>query len=121
MLNYNTEENTKFNVIYLGILVLILLLLTNGFFLISSNEDGKYLKNEVKQIKSGIEKYQSENKKLSEKIVEYEKILVKIDSNISRNNKKIDILKNNTNEKINSFKSYDADMWEKFFTDRYKK
>jgi hypothetical protein len=47
--------------------------------------------------------------------------LIKIDSNIATNNQKIDILKNNTNEKINSFKSYDARMWEKFFTDRYKK
>ena len=93
----------------------------NGFFNTWSNNDSEYLKKEFKNLKSEIQSYKDENKKLTEKLVEYEKILVKIDTNISRNNKKIDILKSSTNEKINSFKSYDAVMWEKFFADRYKK
>jgi peptidoglycan hydrolase CwlO-like protein len=120
MLDYN-KEKTKINLIFLSIVAVIILLLMNGFFSVSSNDNSNYLKKEVKAIKSEIETYKEENKKLQEKLVEYEKILVKIDTNIATNNKKIDKLKLGTNEKINNFKSYDARMWEKFFADRYKK
>lgn len=122
MLNFNPENyKSQFNLIFLGLLVLVCLSLMNGFFNTWSNNDSEYLKKEFQNLKSEIKSYKDDNKKLSEKLVEYEKILVKIDTNISINNKKIDILKSSTNEKINNFKSYDARMWEKFFTDRYKK
>ncbi len=122
MLNFNPENyKSQFNLIFLGLLVLVCLSLMNGFFNTWSNNDSEYLKKEFQNLKSEIQSYKDENKKLTEKLVEYEKILVKIDTNISRNNKKIDILKSSTNEKINSFKSYDAVMWEKFFADRYQK
>jgi ABC-type Na+ efflux pump permease subunit len=122
MLNF--EKDTKKSYIILSLLFIILLIIINitqFTFTKSSFDNSKFIKNEVKEIKSDIEKYEKENKKLSEKIATYEKMLIKIDSNITRNNKNIDILKNKTNEKINSFKSYDAVMWEKFFADRYKK
>lgn len=122
MLNFNPENyKSQFNLIFLGLFLLVCLSLMNGFFNTWSNNDSEYLKKEFQNLKSEIQSYKDENKKLTEKLVEYEKILVKIDTNISRNNKKIDILKSSTNEKINSFKSYDAVMWEKFFADRYKK
>ncbi len=122
MLNFNPENyKSQFNLIFLGLLVLVCLSLMNGFFNTWSNNDSEYLKKEFQNLKSEIKSYKDDNKKLSEKLVEYEKILVKIDTNISINNKKIDILKSSTNEKINNFKSYDARMWEKFFADRYKK
>jgi len=122
MLNFNPENyKSQFNLIFLGLLVLVCLSLMNGFFNTWSNNDSEYLKKEFKSLKLEIQSYKDENKKLTEKLVEYEKILVKIDTNISKNNKKIDNLKTQTNEKINSFKSYDARMWEKFFADRYKK
>jgi hypothetical protein len=122
MLNF--EKDTKKNYLVLLIIFVIFLIIINLFQLNYSKfgfDNSKFIKNEVKEIKSDIEKYEKENKKLNEKLVEYQNILIKIDSNIATNNQKIDILKNNTNEKINSFKSYDARMWEKFFTDRYKK
>ena len=115
----NIDKN--FKLIFFGMTVLILLSLMNGFFTTLYNDNSNYLKKEVKAIKSEIKSYKEENKKLTKKLVEYEKMLVKIDTNISRNNKKIDKLKLSTNEKINNFKSYDARMWEKFFADRYKK
>ena len=122
MLNFNPENyKSQFNLIFLGLLVLVCLSLMNGFFNTWSNNDSEYLKKEFKSLKLEIQSYKDENKKLTKKLVEYEKILVKIDTNISKNNKKIDNLKIQTNEKINSFKSYDARMWEKFFADRYKK
>jgi peptidoglycan hydrolase CwlO-like protein len=122
MLNF--EKDTKKNYLVLLIIFVIFLIIINLFQLNYSKfgfDNSKFIKNEVKEIKSDIEKYEKENKKLNEKLVEYQNILIKIDSNIATNNQKIDILKNNTNEKINSFKSYDSRMWEKFFTDRYKK
>jgi Skp family chaperone for outer membrane proteins len=122
MLNF--DKDTKKGYLWLLLIFVIILIIGNIFQFMYINqtfENSDYLKNEVIKIQSDIKKYQSENKKLSEKILAYEKMLVKIDSSISVNEQKIDKLKISTNEKINSFKSYDAIMWEKFFTDRYKK
>ena len=122
MLNY--EKDTKKNYLLILVVFVILLILLNivqfNYTKFSFDNSG-FIKSEVKEIKSDIQKYSEENEKLSKKIAEYEKMLIKIDSNISRNNQNIDILKNKTNEKINSFKSYDAVMWERYFADRYKK
>lgn len=122
MLNF--EKDTKKGYIILIFLFTIFLIICNIVQLMFVNQTFKnsdYLKNEVIKIQSDIKKYQSENKLILEKIKEYEKDIVKIDSNISINNKNIDKLKSKTNEKINNFKSYDARMWEEFFANRYKK
>ena len=122
MLNF--EKDTKKGYIILILLFTIFLIICNIVQLMFVNQTFKnsdYLKNEVIKIQSDIKKYQSENKLILEKIKEYEKDIVKIDSNISINNKNIDKLKSKTNEKINNFKSYDARMWEDFFANRYKK
>lgn len=120
----NSEKDTKKNYLLILVVFVIFLILLNIVqfnYAKYSFDNSDFIKNEVKEIKSDIQKYSEENEKLSKKIAEYEKMLIKIDSNISRNNKNIDILKNKTNEKINSFKSYDAVMWERYFADRYKK
>ena len=122
MLNF--EKDTKKGYIILILLFTIFLIICNIVQLMFVNQtfqNSDYLKNEVIKIQSDIKKYQSENKLILEKIKEYEKDIVKIDSNISINNKNIDKLKSKTNEKINNFKSYDARMWEEFFANRYKK
>lgn len=115
------KQDLKEDFLVLSICLILVLISINTIFEFVSNEDSKYLKQEVVKIKTEIKQYEEQNKKLSEKIVQYEDLLVKIDSSISVNNKKIDNLKKSTNEKINSFKSYDASMWEKYFTDRYAK
>lgn len=115
------KQDLKEDFLVLSIYLILVLISINTIFEFVSNEDSKYLKQEVVKIKTEIKQYEEQNKKLSEKIVQYEDLLVKIDSSISVNNKKIDNLKKSTNEKINSFKSYDARMWEKYFTDRYAK
>ena len=107
------------DLMFLGFLIIMLVLMFNTIISYFSNGDSKYLIKEVDRINSQIKIYQEENKKLSDKISVYEKLLIKIDSSISINEQKIDKLKISTNEKINSFKSYDATMWEKFFTERY--
>ena len=126
MLNFNPENyKSQFNLIFLGLLVFVIILIIGNIFqfmyINQTFQNSDYLKKEVIKIESDIKKYQLENKRILEKQKKYENDIKKIDSNISRNNKNIDILKNKYNEKINDFKSYDARMWEKFFTDRYKK
>ena len=115
------QHNTSNNTVYIMIIIIILLF-SGAFDFLSNNqtiENSEYIKKEMSEIKQSINKYESENKKLTSKVLYYEKILLKIDSSISVNEKKIDNIKSSTNEKINSFKSYDARMWEKFFADRY--
>lgn len=113
------KQDLKEDFLVLSICLILVLISINTIFEFVSNEDSKYLKQEVVKIKTEIKQYEEQNKKLSDKIVQYEDLLVKIDSSISVNDKKIDNLKINTNEKINSFKSYDVRMWEKYFADRY--
>lgn len=113
------KQDLKEDFLVLSICLILVLISINTIFEFVSNEDSKYLKDEVVKIKTEIKQYEEQNKKLSDKIVQYEGLLIKIDSSISVNDKKIDNLKINTNEKINSFKSYDVRMWEKYFADRY--
>lgn len=121
MLNYNfTKKELRQDLLILVLGIILVIVSFNSLMSFVSNDDNKYLKKEISKIEKEIKQYELENKKLSEKVLGYEKLLLKIDSSISLNNKKIDKLKFNTNEKINSFKSYDASMWEKFFADRYK-
>jgi hypothetical protein len=114
-------KGLKKDFMFIGFLIIVSILIYNTVISYFSNDNNKYLIREVNRINSQIKTYQDENKKLSEKIVVYEKLLIKIDSSISVNESKIDKLKTSTNEKINSFKSYDAIMWEKFFAERYSK
>jgi hypothetical protein len=121
MSNYNfTKKELRQDLLILVLGIILVIVSFNSLMSFVSNDDNKYLKKEISKIEKEIKQYELENKKLSEKVLGYEKLLLKIDSSISLNNKKIDKLKFNTNEKINSFKSYDASMWEKFFADRYK-
>jgi uncharacterized protein YlxW (UPF0749 family) len=115
------KQNLKEDIFIFSLSFIMVLISINIIFSYVSNEDSKYLKKEVKKIENEIKQYEEQNKKLSEKIIQYEALLTKIDSSISVNDKKIDNLKINTNEKINSFKSYDVRMWEKYFADRYAK
>lgn len=124
ILMLNFDKDTKKGYLVLILLFIIFLTLTNVIqflFLNETFQNSDYLKKQVVKIESDIKKYQSDNKLLLEKIEKYEKHIIKIDSNISTNNKTIDKLKNKANEKINSFKHYDARMWEEFFSNRYKK
>lgn len=122
MLDY--DKNSFKKIVFILCIFAFLFMIANILqlaFLRVNNESSKYLEKEVKNIKYEIDKYAKQNEKLQKDLIKYDYLLLKIDSNISINNKKIDKLKLNTNEKINSFKSYDARMWEKFFADRYKK
>jgi septal ring factor EnvC (AmiA/AmiB activator) len=121
MLNFEKDTKKGYLVmILLFAIVLIIINVSQFMFVNETFKNSDYLKKEIVKIEASIKKYQSENKLLLEKIKEHEEAIVKIDSNIGINNQDIDKLKNKTNEKINSFKHYDARMWEQYFANRYK-
>jgi peptidoglycan hydrolase CwlO-like protein len=118
------QKDTKKTYLILILIFILILIISNiiqFMFVNQTFENSDYLKKEVVKIESNIKKYQSDNKLILEKIQEHEESISKIDSNILTNNESIDKLKNKSNEKINSFKHYDARMWEDFFSNRYKK
>jgi peptidoglycan hydrolase CwlO-like protein len=118
------QKDTKKTYLILILIFILILIISNVIqfmFVNQTFENSDYLKKEVVKIESNIKKYQSDNKLILEKIQEHEESISKIDSNILTNNESIDKLKNKSNEKINSFKHYDARMWEDFFSNRYKK
>ena len=71
-------------------------------------------------IQSQIDSVQTANEKLTEQIVTIDKEIDKVDNNINNVTKNITIIKNQTNEKIDSVNNYNFSDLEKFFTDRYK-
>jgi septal ring factor EnvC (AmiA/AmiB activator) len=116
------EKDTKKNFLILILLFNIVIVLCFVLQLIFSKttfENSEYLKKEVVKIENEIQKNQNENKALLDKVIGFEKEIDKIDNDIFKNKENLEILKNKTNEKIDSFKHFNARMWEDFFADRY--
>lgn len=116
------EKDTKKDFLILILLfniVLVLCFVIQLIFTKTTFENSEYLKNEVIKIESEIQKNQIENKALLDKVIGFEKEIDKIDNDINNNKENLEKLKNRTNEKIDSFKHFNARMWEDFFTERY--
>lgn len=116
------EKDTKKNFLILILLFNIVLALCFMVQLIFSNstfENSEYLKKEIINIENEIKKNQTENKAILDKVIGFEKEIDKIDNDIFKNKEDLKKLKNKTNEKIDSFKHFNARMWEDFFTKRY--
>jgi peptidoglycan hydrolase CwlO-like protein len=74
----------------------------------------------IDSIQNEIDSVQLENAKITEQIVTIDKEIDHVDNNINNVTKNITIIKNQTNEKIDSVNNYNFSDLEKFFTDRYK-
>ena len=74
----------------------------------------------IDSIQNEIDSVQLENVKITEQIVTIDKEINNIDGDIEKVTKNITIIKNQTNEKIDSVNNYNFSDLEKFFTDRYK-
>jgi peptidoglycan hydrolase CwlO-like protein len=74
----------------------------------------------IDSIQNEIDSVQIENHKLTEQIVTIDKEIDKVDANINNVTKNITIIKNQTNEKIDSVNNFNFSDLDKFFTDRYK-
>ncbi len=84
-------------------------------------EKVNYIKKEITTLKNDVNQIYESGKVLDKKIDTYNSQVEIIHKAVNINNAKIDNLKKYEKAQINNFKSYDARMWEKHFTDRYAK
>ncbi len=89
----------------------------------NSNEVQKvnYIKKEIKGLKDEINDIYKSEKALDKKIDTFNSRIKNIHEAVTINNTKIDNLKKYEKVQIDKFKSYNARMFEQFFTDRYAK
>lgn len=80
-----------------------------------------YIKKEISNLKKDVEAIYKSEKELGKKIDTFNIRIKGIHEQVKLNNTKIDKLKENGKIQIDNFKSYDARMWERYFTDRYAK
>lgn len=80
-----------------------------------------YIKKEISNLKKDVEAIYKSEKELGKKIDTFNIRIKSIHEEVKLNNAKIDKLKENGKIQIDNFKSYDARMWERYFTDRYTK
>lgn len=117
----NIEEiSKKFTPIYFfGVIFMMLMfyIMFNGYV---ANDNVKYLKEKISTIQDNVDSIYKKNEQIEKKFDGFNKEIKKIDNHITNNNIKIDNLKNYEKEKQDSFNSYDSNMWERFFADRYK-
>jgi hypothetical protein len=105
---------------YIFLCLLLLISVINLTYNDSNNDSLEFLKTKSKSLETEISVLRNENEKLEGELLKYQTILNEIDSLVGANNNKIDKIKIQGNEKINSFKSFSALEWERYFTERYE-
>jgi len=80
-----------------------------------------YIKEEISNLKDEVEEIHKSEKALDKKIDTFNLEIKNVHQAVNINNTKIENLKRDEKIQIDKFKSYDADMWERYFTDRYSK
>jgi uncharacterized protein YoxC len=113
------DISKKFTPIYFfGVIFMILLfyIMFNGYV---SNHNVKELKNQINTIQENVDGIYKENEKIDKKIDGFKSVIMQIDKDITKNNIKIDNLKQYEKDTKDSFNTYDANMWERYFADRY--
>jgi regulator of replication initiation timing len=100
--------------------ILILIAIANFIIGYILNDNKALLIKDTSDFKKQAEELRIENENLKVSIKILDKKVAERDSLLDVNkNKKTDI-KNKANEKISATKSFDASMWERFFTERYQ-
>lgn len=116
----NIEDiSKKFTPIYFfGVIFMLLLfyIMFNGYV---GNNNVKELKNQINTIQENVDGIYKENEKIDKKIDGFKSVIIQIDKDITKNNTKIDNLKQYEKDTKDSFNTYDANMWERYFADRY--
>ena len=116
----NIEDiSKKFTPIYFFGVIFMLLLFYIMFNGLVSNHNVKELKNQINTIQENVDGIYKENEKIDKKIDGFKSVITQIDKDITINNTKIDNLKKYEKDTKDSFRTYDADMWERYFADRY--
>lgn len=122
MENLKNVLSNKMTLIMTMVCVIFCFQLFN-FFGSGSSQDIKidYIKKEISNLKKDVDNIYKAEKALDKKIDSFNYQIEKVHKAVNINNKKIDNLKKYEKDKIDSFNSYNARMWEKYFTDRYSK
>jgi uncharacterized protein YoxC len=116
----NIEDiSKKFTPIYFFGVIFMLLMFYIMFNGLVSNHNVKELKNQINTIQENVDGIYKENEKIDKKIDGFKSVITQIDKDITINNTKIDNLKKYEKDTKDSFRTYDADMWERYFADRY--
>jgi uncharacterized protein YoxC len=116
----NIEDiSKKFTPIYFFGVIFMLLLFYIMFNGLVSNHNVKDLKNQINTIQENVDGIYKENEKIDKKIDGFKSVITQIDKDITINNTKIDNLKKYEKDTKDSFRTYDANMWERYFADRY--
>lgn len=100
------------------VLVLVLVFFIYKDYVIS--EKLEKLQKEMEQIDAEIKKIDLANAKIDGKVESYKDNFSAVERNINNNNIKIDRLIKDGKDKKDNFVSYNANMWERYFTDRYE-
>jgi uncharacterized protein YoxC len=116
----NIEDiSKKFTPIYFFGVIFMLLMFYIMFNGLVSNHNVKELKNQINTIQENVDGIYKENEKIDKKIDGFKSVIIQIDKDITKNNTKIDNLKQYEKDTKDSFRTYDANMWERYFADRY--
>lgn len=110
------------NKMTLLIIMLCLVFSLQVFTLFDNGSETKkvnYIKKEIDVLKDKADSIRDSEKALDKKIDGFNEEISQIHEAVNVNNSKIENLKKYEKIQIDSFKSYDALMWEKYFADRY--
>ena len=117
-------KNILSNRINLLLIVAGLILCFQLFSLLSNGRETlkvNYIKEEISKLKEDVDEIYKTEKALDKKIDTFNMQIKNIHKAVNINNTKIENLKRDEKIEIDKFKSYDANMWERYFTDRYSK
>jgi len=117
-------KNVLSNKINLVLILAGLVLFFQLFILLGNGREAlkvNYIKEEISKLKEDVEEIYKYEKALDKKIDTFNLQIKNIHEAVIINNTKIEKLKRDEKIQIDKFKSYNARMWERYFTDRYSK
>ena len=117
-------KNVLSNKINLVLILAGLVLFFQLFILLGNGREAlkvNYIKEEISNLKEDVKEIYKSEKALDKKIDTFNLQIKNIHEAVIINNTKIEKLKRDEKIQIDKFKSYNARMWERYFTDRYSK
>ncbi len=118
---FNDVFSFKISLLTVAICFLFAIEVYNLYFTDTQEKKIDKLNGEIKKLNQEVSNIYRSYDSVGFKIDGFKKEIKDIEILIESNNRKIDNLKKYEQDQKNSFKSYDARMWEQYFTDRYKK
>jgi peptidoglycan hydrolase CwlO-like protein len=122
--NMENLKNVLSNKINLVLILAGLVLFFQLFILLGNGREAlkvNYIKEEISNLKEDVKEIYKSEKALDKKIDTFNLQIKNIHEAVIINNTKIEKLKRDEKIQIDKFKSYNARMWERYFTDRYSK